>query len=879
MGQLSNTSRSALATSPFCSISAFYLVALGLILGNGTQDAWAAPPSTTTTLTLASGGAAVTTLTRGSVITLTATVTAGTSPVTPGQVDFCDAVATYCTDIHWLGTAQLTSAGIATLKLLPGNGSHSYKAVFRGTNSYAGSSSTSALLPVSGTNPSVTQIYSSNLTATVSGIGSTAPTGEISFANASGGSILATAVLQGNASASALLGTATTLPASIANLYNPCQQAVCLVATGDLNKDGYPDIAFATAPGTESSGNSPGSWNGQLVAFLGDGKGNFSASATFALPTTMAHLTSLSIADFNGDGIRDVAVGDGTSGTIAIALGNGDGTFTLKGPVSTGGTFSAATVGDFNRDGIPDLAILGSVVQIFNGNGDGTFTASSAAPATVSGGTAIATADFNGDGIADLVVVSSGFMGPITVLLGNGDETFTVSQTLSYSSPIAIADFNQDGKLDLVSAYDGTIATFLGNGNGTFATGPQTSINPQASCAMLVVSPGDFGGEGHVDLAADCGISQQNLGDEIFFGNGDGTFASSPLIAPGGPSGALNLAIADFNGDGISDVTDGGYVWISVNQTATAILNNFTLPAGSGTINVAAQYSGDSNYLPSASNSSIALTAPKGTPTITVTASPNPAIAGAQVTITVTVSGTGATPTGSVGLLDGSASLGTFTLGSGVATYTSSILAAGVHSITAQYAGDSNYTSVISSVLSLTVNASAFTVGTQSGGSTTSTVAAGQPAKYSLSISPAQGYSGTVSFTCSNLPTNASCSFSPSSLSLTGNTPATFTVTIATQSQTTAALRDVRSMRPLLACILLGLPFVSRRRRARLSVLAWTILLYAAAGLSACGGGSSGSGGTSNTGPAKVAPGTYTVQLTVSDGKNSQAQPLTLTVQ
>jgi hypothetical protein len=276
----------------------------------------------------------------------------------------------------------------------------------------------------------------------VSGIGSTAPTGKISFANASGGSILATAALQGNASASALLGTATTLPASIANLYNPCLQAVCLVATGDLNNDGYPDIAFAIAPGTEPSGNSPGSWNGQLVAFLGDGKGNFSAAATFALPTTMAHLMSLSIADFNGDGIRDIAVGDGTSGTIAIALGNGDGTFTLKGTVSTGGTFSAATVGDFNRDGIPDLAILGSVVQIFNGNGDGTFTASSAAPATVSGGTSIATADFNGDGIADLVVVSSGPSGPITLLLGNGDETFTISQTLSYSGPI-IAGLSQ----------------------------------------------------------------------------------------------------------------------------------------------------------------------------------------------------------------------------------------------------------------------------------------------------------------------------------------------------------------------------------------------------------------------------------------------------
>ena len=76
-------------------------------------------------------------------------------------------------------------------------------------------------------------------------------------------------------------------------------------------------------------------------------------------------------------------------------------------------------------------------------------------------------------------------------------------------------------------------------------------------------------------------------------------------------------------------MTDGGYVGSRSIKLLRHDSNNFTLPAGTGTINVAAQYSGDSNYLPSASNSSIALTAPKGTPTITVTASPNPAIAGA----------------------------------------------------------------------------------------------------------------------------------------------------------------------------------------------------------------------------------------------------------
>ncbi|HKR27524.1 MAG TPA: Ig-like domain-containing protein, partial [Acidobacteriaceae bacterium] len=95
---------------------------------------------TTTTLTLTSGGNAVTIVASGTVITLTATVQAAGAAVSPGQVAFCDASATYCTDIHRLALAQLTTAGTATLKLRPGVGAHSYKAVFLGTNANAGSS-------------------------------------------------------------------------------------------------------------------------------------------------------------------------------------------------------------------------------------------------------------------------------------------------------------------------------------------------------------------------------------------------------------------------------------------------------------------------------------------------------------------------------------------------------------------------------------------------------------------------------------------------------------------------------------------------------------------------------------------------------------------
>lgn len=83
---------------------------------------------------------------------------AGTTLVAPGQVKFCDAAAKYCTDIHLLATAQLTSAGTATYKFRPGGGSHSYKAVFLGTKSYASSNSSASALAVTGPYPTVTSI-------------------------------------------------------------------------------------------------------------------------------------------------------------------------------------------------------------------------------------------------------------------------------------------------------------------------------------------------------------------------------------------------------------------------------------------------------------------------------------------------------------------------------------------------------------------------------------------------------------------------------------------------------------------------------------------------------------------------------------------------
>jgi hypothetical protein len=125
-----------------------YIALAALVCGLWTSASAQTKSATATTLTVTSNATPVTTVTWGSVVTLTATVKASGTALTTGQVNFCDALAKYCTDIHLLGAAQLTNAGTATLKFRPGIGSHSFKAVFVETNSYAGNASNASALTV-----------------------------------------------------------------------------------------------------------------------------------------------------------------------------------------------------------------------------------------------------------------------------------------------------------------------------------------------------------------------------------------------------------------------------------------------------------------------------------------------------------------------------------------------------------------------------------------------------------------------------------------------------------------------------------------------------------------------------------------------------------
>jgi len=412
------------------------------------------------------------------------------------------------------------------------------------------------------------------------------------------------------------------------------------VVTADFNGDGKLDLAVTD-------------YYGLVRIFLGNGDGTFRVGQTYA--ACNAHGSA--IGDFNGDGIVDLVIADAGCGEVTILLGNGDGTFREGGSFSTGGNGQFApysvAVGDFNGDGKLDLVtadeLLGKA-SVLIGNGDGTFQ-THVDYATKNDSRQVVTGDFNGDGHLDFAVSSSA---GVSVLLGNGDGTF--QPQVVYSLPatdspyvyVLTADLNGDGKLDLVATTtSGSVFVLLSKGDGTFKSAVPCPTGGYSGHTAVA----DFNGDGVLDLLT-TNYSSSTI--SLLLGDGDGTFQAPVEYAAG--NGARGIAVGDFNGDGRLDVAAG-------NQFADSV--SIFLQTGES----------------------------KAPTSTTVVSSLNPSVHGQAVTFTATVfSIDGEIPDGErVTFYSCGKMIGTGTTSGGVATFTTSLLGVGSHTIKAAYAGDATY--------------------------------------------------------------------------------------------------------------------------------------------------------------------------------------------
>jgi hypothetical protein len=698
-----------------------------------------------------------------------------------------------------------------------------------------------------------------------SAVGGTNPTGSV-------------AVLLGNGD-----GTFKN-PVTSAGVFNPSVMVV-----GNVNGDGKLDLVLATAYPLGNGGFQT------AATLLGNGDGTFQPPSQIAPPPPATVFgvsgTELVLADVNGDGRLDLVVSSLATGFVQILLGKGDGiSFSLARSYYLLNEGGHITVADFNNDHKLDIA-CGPYMLL--GNGDGSFHA----PQNLETRGGVAVGDFNGDGIADL----AGVLPPnLDIYLGNRSGVLSLAHSYNFSQlgdSILAADVNGDGKLDLVTWGNGGVAVVLGNGDGTFQSPIVSSgCTPGINWAFGV---GDFNNDHKLDLAfVQNSLSGNGNSLYLCLGNGDGSFAALSSVAFAGTT-TNSLALGDFNKDGNLDAAVGSKAGLAIllgKGDGTFQAPNFIIRSVTY-VTAPADYNGDGNVDlvvgPNAFNSSgVFLGRGDGTfRLISQTNLPFPATP-------VDVNGDGKLDLVGIGGGDGVGTGLQVSLGNGDGTFGAPIvLAIGtshVQNLGSPNIGDFNgdklpdlavpwgqfsgYDGGVAIFLNTTPPGGTTDMGLSvaSGGSGSVTVPAGQPASYTLSIG-GKGWSGQASLSCSGAPSGASCSVAPSTLTVSAINPSPLTVSVITTPRTMSALRANPKLpspwiwaTALMAILILPGSLRSTFPASKLIRRMPLLLLFL---LCSCGGGS---GGSSQHGtPA----GTYTLIVTATSGSLSQSLPLTLTVQ
>ncbi len=524
-------------------------------------------------------------------------------------------------------------------------------------------------------------------------------------------------------------------------------------ASGDLNGDGAPDLVTVN-----TSVNSP---TGTISVFLNNGNGTFKPAATYTvgrLPYQVA------IGDVNGDGYPDLAVTNYGASTVSVLYGSKNGTFTAGPTLTVGSGETnpyGVVIGDFQNNGFSDIAVTAfetNTLYVFPNNGSGAFGAPYTY-ATGSGPMSLLAGDFNRDGKPDLVVANAtggpaGDTNPqtsgnnVSFFAGNGNGTFkagVISPNLNFPDSIAAADINGDGILDIVGVAPNfnAVEVTLGAGDGTFGTIQQRAAGQfTAKTQPWALALGDFNNDGKVDIVTANTFNQVNISLPAYMTR---YMTEYPPVGGGHPSVDLlynesgaKIALTSSPASPIPAINTGVTVTATVSHALAGVTptgsvifeNNFGAPLGTGpyTLNGSGQasyatgplgsgsyvfttlYSGDTNYQPTTVSGNPFTITVAGTP-VTLTINPISVVYSNTFTANVTVTGTpaGGVPKGAIAIDGAGGTLTPITLvnGSGTGTFTAiaNNFKVGQYELYAYYtpAGGSPYQPGTSSDVLLTV--------------------------------------------------------------------------------------------------------------------------------------------------------------------------------
>jgi hypothetical protein len=445
---------------------------------------------------------------------------------------------------------------------------------------------------------------------------------------------------------------------------------------------------------------------------------------------------------------------------------------------------------------------------------------------------------------------------PKTATVTNlGNQALTFSANPSYT-----ADFSENSSdADLC-----TSSTLLDPGEGCNVSVLFTPQSAGSHSENVVVTNDHLNGSDATQSVAVSGTGLSQLSTTIVW------VQPSAIVYGATLSGVLNATASDG-----SATVAGTFTYTAAPQGGAAGAVTAATVLGAGEYTLSVSFTPDSISYTSATGS-VSLTVDKASPSVGLESSANPALVSNSITLTATVSSSASTPTGSVDFYDGTTHLGSGTMASGIATYVTSSLTAGTHSITAEYAGNANFSSVTSSVLSQVV--SDLNLDIASGGTSTATVSAGGTATYHLTIGPSTGstFPAAVTLSASGGPTGSTITITPEIIAA-GDGATNVTVAVQVPAARAAA-RWSGSWTYALALPLMGMlvvPFGVEWRRPSFQRARFAVLLFMALVSS---GGMLGCGGAAPS-PVTPPPASYTITVTATSGSVSHSTTLTLSVQ